>query len=329
MDGVRRKLVLMAAVVTVTSASTIVGQAAEMEYPRRPVRIIVPLGAASAVDLLTRVLAQGLSEAWGQQFVVENRPGAAGTVGAQSVAKAAPDGYTLLVTTNAPLTTNLALYRDLDYSWKDFEPILVVAQAPVVLVVNNSLAVRSVTDLVAVSKATPSGLSVATTGNGSIGHFVISDLRRTRGANLANVPYRGGVPGVSAVSTGEVQAGVLDTGAATSFILDGRVRPLAIVGDHRSPRLPDVPTLAELGISGADIIAWVGLVAPKGTPKEIVHKLAAQVAAQLRDPQVRQKFEEAGVEPVDGSTPERFAGFLRDEVARWRQRVQDAGLKLE
>src|SRR5258708_892766 len=222
MDGVRRKLVLMAAVVTVTSASTIVGQAAEMEYPRRPVRIIVPLGAASAVDLLTRVLAQGLSEAWGQQFVVENRPGAAGTVGAQSVAKAAPDGYTLLVTTNAPLTTNLALYRALDYSWKDFEPILVVAQAPVVLVVNNSLAVRSVTDLVAVSKATPSGLSVATTGNGSIGHFVISDLRRNRGANLANVPYRGGVPRVSTVSTGEVQAGLGRTRVAPACLLHTR-----------------------------------------------------------------------------------------------------------
>jgi tripartite-type tricarboxylate transporter receptor subunit TctC len=328
MGWVWRKLAL-AALVTATLASTVTGAAADTDYPRRPVRVVVPLGAASAVDLLTRVLAQCLTDALGQQFVVDDRPGAAGTVGAQSVAKAPADGYTLLVTTNAPLTTNLALYRDLDYGWEDFTPIMVVAQAPVVLIVNNSLAVKTVDDLVALSKATPNGLSVATTGNGSIGHFVISDLRRTRGANLANVPYRGGLPGVTAVTTGEAQAGVLDTGAATSFIIDQRVRALAIVGDHRSPRLPNVPTLAELGISGGDIIAWVGLVAPKGTPQDIVQKLAAQVTILMHDPQVRQKFESAGVEPVDGSTPQQFAVYLRDEVGRWRQRVQDAGLKLE
>ena len=300
-------------------------------YPTKAVRVVVPLGPGSAVDVLTRIFTQRLGEVWGQQFVVDDRPGAAGMVGTQAVSKAQPDGYTLLVTTNAPLTTHFAMYRKLDYSWEDFEPIMVVAQLPVVLMVNPGQGINSVSDLLAHSKRTPGGLAVATTGNGSIGHFVISEMQRKLGASFLNVPYKGGPAGIAAVSTGEVAVGVLDTGAAMSFIRDGRVRALGIVAEQRATALPDVPTLAELGIPGADIIAWVGFVAPKGTPKEIVQKLSAETARALKDPQVRQRIivAVAGVQLGDGSTPENFAVFLRSEVARWRQRVQDAGLKLE
>ena len=301
------------------------------DYPKKTVRVVVPLGAGSAVDVLTRIFTQRLGEVWSQQFVVDNRPGAAGMVGAQLVSKAQPDGYTLLVTTNAPLTTHFAMYRKLDYSWEDFEPIMVVAHLPVVLMVNPRQGINSISDLVALSKRTPGGLAVATTGNGSIGHFVISEMQRKLGASFLNVPYKGGPAGIAGVSTGEVAAGLLDTGAAMSFIRDGRVRGLGIVGQQRATALPDVPTLAELGIPGADIIAWVGFVAPKGTPKEIVQKLSAGTARALKDPQVRQRIiaAVAGVQLGDGSTPENFAVFLRSEVSRWRQRVQDAGLKLE
>lgn len=301
------------------------------DYPKKAVRVVVSLAPGSAVDLLTRIFTQRLGEVWNQQFVVDDRPGAAGMIGTQFVSKAQPDGYTLLVTTNAPLTTHFAMYRKLDYSWKDFEPIMVIAQAPVVLMVNPKLGVDSVADLVALSKRTPGGLSVATTGNGSIGHFVISDMQRKMGAVFLHVPYKGGPPGIAAVSTGEAQVGLLDTGAATSFIKDGRVRALGIVAERRATAFPDVPTLAELGIPGADIIAWFGFVAPKGTPKEIVQKLGAETARALKDPQVRQRIiaAVAGIQPMDESTPENFAVFLRSEVSRWAQRVRDAGLKLE
>jgi tripartite-type tricarboxylate transporter receptor subunit TctC len=301
----------------------------EVQYPTRPVRIITPLGPGSAVDITTRLIAQRLGDAFGQQFIVENRVGAAGTVGAQAASKAPPDGYTLLITTNAPLTTNLALYRNLDYGWQDFEPIMVVAQAPVVLIVNPALGVSSVSDVVALSRRTPGGLSTATTGNGSIGHFVINEMRQKLGANLVNIPYKGGVAGVTAVATGEAPLGILDTGSATPFIKDGRIRALGIAGDRRASAIPDVPTLAELGISGSDIIAWVGFVAPKGTPKAVVQKLSAETSRALQDAQLRQRLVTVGVEPVDGSSPEKFAAFLRDEVLRWQKRVQDLGLRAE
>jgi tripartite-type tricarboxylate transporter receptor subunit TctC len=185
------------------------------EYPARPVKIITPLGPGSAVDITTRLIAQRLGEALGQQFIVENRVGAAGTVGAQVVSKAPADGYTLLITTNAPLTTNLALYKKLDYGWQDFEPIMVLAQAPVVFIVNPAVGARSIGEVVALSKSTAGGLSTATTGNGSIGHFLLSDMRGRLGANLVNIPYKGGIAGVTAVATGEAPVGILDTGSAT------------------------------------------------------------------------------------------------------------------
>jgi len=299
------------------------------DYPGKPVRLIVPLQAGSAVDLLARTFGHKLGEVWNQQFIVENRPGAAGTFGAQSASKAPPDGYALLVTTNAPLTTSPVLYRKLEYSWEDFEPIAVVAQAPTVLIVNPALGVNSISELLALSRRMPSGASAATGGNGSIGHFVLSDMQRRLGANFVNVHYRGGVAGVTAVAAGEAQVGVLDTGSAISFIKDGRVRALGIVAPRRATALPDVPTLGELGLSGSDIVAWVSFVAPKGTPAGIVQKLSAEIARALKDPQVRQRLITAGMEPVDGSTPQQFAGYLREEVSRWRQRVQDTGLKLE
>lgn len=319
----RFKQLLAAALVSFAS------YAVSQDYPTKPVRVIMPLGPGSAVDITGRLIAQRLGDALGQNFIVENRVGAAGTLGAQAASKAAPDGYTLLITTNAPLTTNLAVYKNLDYGWQDFEPIAVVAQAPVVLIVNPAIKVSSVAELVALSKTSAGGLSSATTGNGSIGHFVINDMRRKLGANLVNIPYKGGVAGVTAVATAEVPVGILDTGSATPFIKDGRVRALGIAGERRASVIPDVPTFAELGLSGSDIVAWVGLLAPKGTPKSIVQRLSAETSRALADPNLRQRLSSIGVEPVEGSSPEKFSVFLREEVSRWQQRVQDAGLKAE
>lgn len=298
------------------------------EYPRKPVRIMVPLGAGGAVDVLARLLGARLGEAWGQQFVVENRPGATGSVGTSVVAKAPGDGYTLLVTTNSPLTTNLALYHKLDYTIDDFEPVRLLAVAPVALLVQASSQIRTAADFVALAKQ-PQGISVATTGNGSIGHFLINEMRRTLGANFVHVPYKGGVPGAAAVVSGESQAGMLDVGAALGFLRDGRLRAIGVVGERRTSALPAVPTLTEIGLPGGEIIAWACIVAPKGTPKAIIDKLASAIGRQINDPQIAEKIVTAGMEPVRESSPEQFGAFLRKEVVRWRERVQDGGLKIE
>ncbi|MSQ70961.1 MAG: tripartite tricarboxylate transporter substrate binding protein [Betaproteobacteria bacterium] len=299
------------------------------DYPKRPVRVVVSLAPGSSVDLLTRIVAQRLGEAMGQQFIVDARPGAAGMVGTQLVSTAPPDGYTLLATTNAPLTTHFAMYRKMEYSWEDFEPVMVMTQAPVVLMFNPKLGVGTIAELIALSKRTQGGLAVATTGSGSIGHFVMNDLQRRMGANLLHIPYKGGPPGMMALSTGEAQVAILDIGAARPFIGDGRVRALGIVAERRATTLPEVPTMNELGVPIGDIIAWVGLLAPKGTPREIVQKLGAETARALKDPAIRQRILVVGMEPAENSTPGNFPAFLRDEVARWRQRVLDAGLKAE
>jgi tripartite-type tricarboxylate transporter receptor subunit TctC len=321
--------IVLAAITVVAATSRAAFAQDAGDYPRKPVRVVVSLAPGSSVDLLTRILMQRLSEVMGQQFIVDTRPGAAGMVGTQVVSKTPADGYTLLVTTNAPLTTHFAMYKKMEYSWEDFEPIMVVAYAPVVLMVNPKLGVNSVADLIALSKRTQGGLTVATTGNGSIGHFVMSDMQRKLGANLINVPYKGGPPGMMALSTGEAHVAILDTGAARAFIRDGRVKALGIVGERRAMALPDVPTLTELGVPAGDIIAWVGLLAPKGTPKEIVQKLGAEAGRALKDPSIKERIMVAGMEANEASTPESFSVFLRDEVVRWRQRVQDAGLKAE
>ena len=327
--GSRRVLAGITSVVATSLMGHAVAADDGSDYPKKPVRMLVPLGAGGGVDVLARLIAQKLGEAWGQQVVVDNRPGAAGTVGTSIAAKAPADGYTLLLTTNAPLTTHLALYKKLDYGVEDFAPVRMIVYAPVVVIVRGASGPKSISELVAQSKQVAGGYSVATTGNGSIGHFLLAHLIRSQGASLTHVPYKGGVPGAAAVVSGEAQLGILDTGAVMAFIRDNRVRALGIVGEKRSPVLPEVPTLTELGVTGGEIIAWAAVVAPKGTPKSIVDKTSDGIARALRDPQLRDKVLSAGMAPVDDSTPETFAAFLRQEVQRWRQRVDDAGLKPE
>ncbi len=322
-----RKLAICLAALLVT-ASPWSGANEAADYPKKTVRIIVPLGPGGAVDVLARLLGARLAEAWGQQFIVENRPGATGSVGASAVSKAPGDGYTLLVTTNSPLTTNLALYQKLDYTIDDFEPVRLLAVAPVALLVQASSPIKTAADFIALAKQ-PQGVSVATTGNGSIGHFLINEMRRSLGANFVHVPYKGGVPGAAAVVSGESQAGMLYVGAALGFLRDGRLRAIGVVGERRTSALPAVPTLTEIGLPGGEIIAWACIVAPKGTPKPIIDKLAGAIGRQMNDREIADKIVTAGMEPVRESSPEAFGAFLRQEVTRWGKRVQDGGLKIE
>ena len=258
-----------------------------------------------------------------------NRPGAGGSLGAEAAAKAAPDGYTLFLSTNSPLTTNLALYPSLGYEpLRDFEPIIVAGENSLVLAANPQLPVKTVADLIALAKTKPRELNAATSGNGSTAHLSLATFNKMAGVAITHVPYRGGAPSLTAAVAGEVQLVFSDIVPAAPLVLDNRLRGLAMTGLRRAAIAPDIPTLDESGLKGFSITAWVGLVAPKGTPHDIVRKLNLEVLRALKDPEFVAQISKLGIDPI-GSTPDEFAAFLRREIPRWKQIVQDAGAKLE
>ena len=303
------------------------------DYPDHPITIIVPYTPGGSTDLVARALGQRLTAAWGQQIVVDNRPGAGGSVGAELVAKAAGDGYTLLLSTNSPLTTNLFLYKSLGYdTLRDFAPVALVVDSPMVLVVNPKLPAKSLAELIALAKQKPGELSVGTSGNGATTHLATAQMEKMAGVKFNLVPYAGGVPSLTAVMSGEVQAAFSDIVPALPLIKDGRLRVLAVPGLQRSRVAPDVPTLSESGLTGLNVLPWTGLVAPASTPKEIVQKLNREINRILADPQVKAQILAMGQDELadlSNNTPEAFAAFLKSEVSRWQQMVKDAGAKIE
>ena len=300
------------------------------DFPTKPVRMICAHVVGGAVDIFARILSQKMSEGWnGQQIIVENRAGAAGAVAAQAVAKAAPDGYTIMLSTNSPLTTNPYLYKSLGYDYTDFEPIVLVAEGAVAVIYNPALPVKTVQELIAYAKQNPGKLSTASAGSGSLGHFLVAELKREYGMELVHVPYKGGVPAAAAVASGEVQLGFIDPGASAPFMRENRIRALAVTSSRRSSTIPDIPTLKELGVPGFEVAAWVAMTGPKGIPKDVVNKINADARAALRDPVVRQRLIASGVEPIDGGSPADLGDFMRKEAPRWQQRVKDAALKVD
>lgn len=302
---------------------------ARAAYPDKPIHIVVPYTPGGTVDLLARAMAPYLTKDWGQQIVVENRPGAGGSVGAAYVAAAAGDGYTLLLSTNSPLTTNVALYKTIQYDpLRDFVPVIIAGENAPVLVVSPKLPVKSVSDLIALAKKEPGKLIASSSGNGTTAHLSLAQLNKQAGIDITHVPYRGGVPSLTAVVSGEAQLVFSDNVPALPMIRDGRLRALATTGARRSGVSPDVPTMAESGLKGFNIATWTGLVAPKGTPADIVQKLNAEITKILKEPEFRQNISKMGIDPV-GDTPEEFAKFLATEIPLWRQRAIDAGLKVD
>jgi len=303
--------------------------AAKAEYPDKPIHIVVPYTPGGTVDLLARALAPHLTKAWGQQIVVDNRPGAGGSVGAEYVANAPGDGYTLLLSTNSPLTTNVAVFKTITYDpLKDFVPIIIAGDNSLVLAINPKLPVQSVNDLVALAKKAPGQLISASSGNGATSHMSLGEFEKRTGVKVTHVPYRGGVPSLMAVISGEAQMVFSDVVPTAPMIRDGRVRALATTGLNRSGVTPDVPTLNELGLKGFSVTAWLPMVAPKGTPKDVVDKLNSEVNKILKDSEFRAQIIKIGIDPV-GGTPEQAANYLREELPIWKQRAVDAGLKPE
>ena len=298
------------------------------DFPSRPVRIIVPFSPGGAVDGPTRVVAQELSKRLGQQVVVDNRPGAGATIGTEAVAKSAPDGYTLLLAsqTNAISAT---LYTKLSFNpIDDFAPISLIGREPGVVVVHPSLPVKTVQELIELARSQPGQIDYASSGNGSGQHLFAAQLFSMAGVQLNHVPYRGSGQATTDLIAGVVKVGVPGLAGMLPHIRSGKLRALAITGSHRSPQLPDVPTLAESGYPGYSAYVWLGLLAPKGTPAAIIDLLNREVLAALGTPEVKGYMANASIEAL-GSTPAEFGAFFRAERDTWARVIQTTGAKLD
>ena len=301
---------------------------AHAQYPSKPVKIVVPYPPGGFNDTLGRTLAAKFQEAWGQPVVVENKPGANTVIGVDFVAKSAPDGHTLLVVA-FPFSVVPSLVKSLPYdTLRDFAPVILAATSPNLLVVNPQLPVKNVAELVALAKSKPEALSYASTGNGSSNHISMELFKSLAGVKITHIPYKGSAPAVTDLLGGQVMLMFDNAPNVLPQVKAGRLRALATSGAQRTALAPELPTVAEAGVPGYELMVWFGLVAPAGTPREIVQKLNAEVTKILAMPDVRERFLAQGVEPV-GSTPEQFGEHIRAQMAKWSKVVQEAGVKAE
>lgn len=307
-------------------ASTVAGAAA---YPSRPVTIVVGFPPGGASDILARIIAAKLGSLLGQPFVVDNRPGAGGNVAGEAVAHAPPDGYTLLLGNNAILATNASLYKQVGFdAEKDFMPISLIGTQANVLVVNNNLPAHSLAELIALAKANPGKLNFASSGYGLAAHLAGELFKADAHVDIVHVPYKGSAPALQDVIAGQDQMMFATTSGSMGLIKGGQLRPLAVTSLKRSPSLPDVPTIDELGIKGFDATTWHGLVAPAGTPADVIKILHQAVVETLKDPGVQHSLDELGVD-VASDTPEQFAAYIHSEIPKWAAVIKASGAKLE
>ncbi len=296
-------------------------------YPLHPIRMVLPFSPGGTTDVPGRMIAQRLAEALGQPVIVENHPGAGSTIGTELVARAKPDGYTLLLTSTTHVIGD-ALYKGLRYKpLEDFTPIMRIASGPYVLVVHPSLPVYSVQDLIALAKARPGKIDFASSGNGSFQHLVGALFCAMAGIQLTHVPYRGSGPATADLIGGQVKVGFPGTPIALPHIKAGRLRALAVTTSTRAAELPEVPTIAESGVPGYEATVWLGLLAPAGAAQDIVDKLYKEIENLLRAQEVRQNILATGVE-VDILGPEDFARYLKSEHDKWSKVVRDSGVQV-
>lgn len=304
-------------------------QAALAQYPTKPVHIVVPYPAGGAVDAFARVLTQQLSEMWGQQVVVDNRPGASTMIGAEQVAKSPPDGYTLLLTAELTLVIVPHLYEKIPYDpLRDFAPVVALVSATQALVANPSLPVKTVKDLVALAKAKPGQLTFGSFGNGSTGHLNMEVLQAMTGARFNHIPYNGAGPAMNDVIGGHIDFMLAALSIVKGNVQAGKLHMIGVGSNHRSSEFPDVPTLSESGAPGFEAKSWFGLVAPAGTPPDVIKKINQDVTRVISDRAFAEKYLAAqGLESITG-TPEQFAAFVRAETVRWGKIVTDADVKV-
>ena len=297
-------------------------------YPSRPVRLIVPFAPGGFTDVVARILGQKLSEAMGQQFVIENKAGAGSTIGSDLVAKSPPDGYTLLMVSSTHVISPW-IYKNLPYDpIKSFTVITKLVDSPYVLLVNPKVPARNVQEFVALAKAAPETIHYASSGNGSAQHLMGGLFVAMTGAPLKHVPYRGSSGAATDLVAGVVESSFAGVPNALAQVPQGRLKALAVTTAKRIPQLPDVPTLQEAGVPGYEASVWLALLAPAGTPPEIVNRLNTEVAKLMNSPETRKALFDAGVEPTP-STPQAMSDYMVQELARWGKVVKDTGVKLE
>jgi tripartite-type tricarboxylate transporter receptor subunit TctC len=303
---------------------------AQPAYPARTIKMIVPYPAGGTTDLLGRLVADQLKAGLGATVVVENKPGAGTTLGAEQVARSEPDGYTLLMATSTTLAINKTLYKKLPYDpVKDFTPIALVAGVPFALIISPTLPAKTLAEFIIYAKTKPGELAYGSAGNGSPQHLGAEMLKSAAGIDIRHVPYRGSVPAMLDIIAGHIPFMIVDLQPALQQIREGKVRVLGVTTPKRVAAAPDIPTLAEAGLPGFELVAWQGVVAPAGLPRGIVDQLAAQIAKLVADPAIRDKLTALSLEPLSGSTPDSFAAYVKTEVDRWAVVVKASGAEAE
>ena len=306
------------------------GAAAQSDkYPSRPIRIIVAYTPAGTTDIMARLLAQKMTESWGQSVIVENRPGANGNIGTELAARATADGYTLLMATSATHGINVTLYPKL--AWhpqRDFEPISLIAVVPNLLVVNNALPVKSVKELIAYAKANPGKLTFGSPGTGSTAHLSVELFKTLTGTSMVHVPYKGSAGVLADLLSGQISLTMDNIPVYLPHAKAGKIRALALSAPQRVGAAAEIPTVAEAGVPGFEALAWFGLFAPAKTPGAIVQKVATEAQRILKLPDVAERLANLGAQPV-GNSPQQLATFVATEITKWRKVMQDASVKLD
>ncbi|HEY6240526.1 MAG TPA: tripartite tricarboxylate transporter substrate binding protein [Burkholderiales bacterium] len=298
-------------------------------YPARPIRLIVPFPPGGSTDILGRALAQKLAEGLAQPVVIDNRPGAGGSIGSETAAKAVPDGYTLLMGQLGPLAVSPAIYKNLPYDpVKSFAPVSLMAIVPSVLVVNPQVPAASAAELIAYARANPGKLTYGSAGTGSTSHLTTEYFKLETGTDILHVPYKGVGPMLTDLISGQLSIGINGAPAVMQHVNSGRLRALAVTGLKRLPSLPRIPTLDEAGVKGFDASGWYGIVAPAGTPREIVTRLNAEIGRIMQTPELRARLDNEGAIPAAGS-PGEFAAFIASEIARWGAVLKRAGIEAQ
>lgn len=314
---------LSACAALVLSAFASIAQAA---WPEKPVKIVVPYPPGGNVDVAARLIAPGLQKAFGQPFIIENKPGAGGMIAGEHVAKSSPDGYTLFMAANGPLLFSPIIFRKDTYKWdRDFEPITSVSYTPLVLQVKPGLAAKNLKEFLTYAKKNPGKLNMASPGAGTTNHLVSELLQSVTGAEWTTVQYKGNAPATTDLLGGQVDFNFDQVSVSLPFVKDGRTRALAVTTAERLPSMPDVPTFKEAGVKGMEAATFTGLLAPKGTPQEVLDQLSTAMGDVLKDPAIVKRFEELGAQ-AKGSSPEEFTKYLAAEDQRWTPIIRRAGI---
>lgn len=315
--------------VMICAACTLSVSVSAQSYPTRPVRLIVPFPPGGTTDVVGRLVAHHLTEAWKEQVIVDNRPGAGATIGTELVAKATPDGYTALLGSITTHAVNPALYTKLNFDpVKDFTPVSLVVSSPQLLAVHPSVQSKSVKELIAHAKAAPGKFNFASAGSGTSPHLTFELFKSMAGVDIVHVPYKGTGPAINDLLAGQVQMMITGVVALMPYIKSGRLRGLGVTSAQRVSVLPDLPTIIESGIPGFDVSSWFGLFLPGGSPRAVVTQMNAEIQRMLAIDDVRKRLMSLGADPAEKNTPDQFAAFVRSEMVRWGKVVKDTGAKV-